>query len=120
MNQYLALEDKYNKLVEKQIMQAKWKSVPGTLNDVVATGESNIWGYNAKGEVYTYKKPCLSGKWQKTGGNIKNIAGDKSVVYGIGNNDALWKIPQDNSSGWKSMGPKKFDKITTNFVCANN
>lgn len=114
LNQYLALEDKYNKLVEKQIMQAKWKSVPGTLNDVVATGESNIWGYNSKGEVYTCKKPCLTGKWQKTGGNIKNIAGDKSVVYGIGNNDALWKIPQDNSSGWKSMGPKKFDKITTN------
>jgi hypothetical protein len=115
LSHYLSLEDKYNKLVEKQVNSAKWKVVHGELQNIVATGSTNIWGYNSSGaRIFTCKKPCLDGKWESVGGSIKDIAGDKTDIYGIGMNNTLYTIPQNNSSGWKNMGNKQFDKITTN------
>ena len=114
LRDYLALEDEYNKLVQKQLEQAKWSIVPGKLSEVVATGDTSIWGYNASNDVYTCKKPCMSGKWIKTDGKIKDIAGDSKTIYGLGMGNTIWKKPQDNSGTWIKMFTKDFDFITTN------
>ena len=115
LSTYLALEDKYNKLVESQITQSNWIQVPGNLKNIVATGDSNVWGYNSTGDVFTCKKPCTDGAWTKTDGKITDIAGDKNTIYGIGTNKDIYHKPQDNSEDWYKLGSKKqFDKITTN------
>ena len=72
LSYYLSLEDKYNKLVEKQITQAKWSIVPGSLDKVVANSEEHVWGYNSSNQVFTCKKPCIDGQWKQTDGSIKD------------------------------------------------
>jgi len=114
LSYYLSLEDKYNKLVEKQVVSAKWSIIPGKLEDVVATGNSNVWGYNSSGDVYTCKKPCLDGKWEKTDGQVKAMAGDRKHIYGVGTDDNIYIRTQTNKSKWKMVGKKQLDKITTN------
>lgn len=114
LREYLALEDKYNKLVKKQLEQAKWSIVPGQLNDVFAGADNSIWGYNSSNDIYTCKKPCKDGNWKKTDGKIKNITGDRNNIYGIGMNDYLYQKPQDNSEKWVKKGVKQLDMIASN------
>ena len=115
LSYYLSLEDKYNKLVEKQITQSTWSSVSGSLNDVFANGDNNIWGYNINNQVFTCEKPCLDGNWKITDGKIKDSTGDAENIYGLGMNNKIYKKKENNESKWRSMKTPKFDKISSNF-----
>lgn len=114
LSYYLSLEDKYNKLVEKQITQAKWSIVPGSLDKVVANSEEHVWGYNSSNQVFTCKKPCIDGQWKQTDGSIKDIAADAGNVYGLGTDNTIYRKPANNQSNWESMKTPTFNKITTN------
>lgn len=114
LSYYLSLEDKYNKLVEKQINSAKWSVVPGSLDKVAANSDGYVWGYNSSNKVFTCKKPCLDGQWKMTDGSIKDIAADAGNIYGLGMSNTIYKKPSNNESSWTSMKTPTFNKITTN------
>ena len=114
LSYYLSLEDKYNKLVEKQITQAKWNIVPGSLDNLVANSDGHIWGYNSSNNVFTCKKPCIDGSWKQTDGKIKDIAADAGNIYGLGTDNIIYRKPANNQSNWDSMKTPTFDQITTN------
>ena len=77
---------------------------PGAhLSNVSATGKTNIWGVQSGGYIYRCKRPCTTGQWIRVPGNLKQISADDQYVYGVNNNDNIYRMNEDGTGAWVSI-----------------
>lgn len=80
-----------------------WKSIPGGLKHVSASGNGYIWGVSSNDRIWKCKKPC-NGRWINVPGKLKQIDGGHKYVYGVNINNQTYSRPVDGSGkGWRKI-----------------
>ena len=116
INQYNALQNQYDKLIQQETVNRKPasggnESLKGRLKQLSAAGKDWLWGVNSGGGIYTCKKPCDDSNWIKIPGGLTQIEGGDKEVWGVNSTKRIYKMNQDHSNGWKYI-PGSLDNVS--------
>jgi len=116
INQYNALQNQYDKLIQQETVNRKPASggnenIKGKLKQISAAGKNWLWGVNSGDGIYTCKKPCTDSKWIKMPGSLTQIEGGDNEVWGVNSVNNIYKMNQDHSNNWKYI-PGKLTNIS--------
>lgn len=116
INQYNALQNQYDKLIQQETVNRKQssggnESINGRLKQISAAGKDWLWGLNSSNNIFTCKKPCTDRNWKQIPGGLKQIEGGEKEVWGVNAGNNIYKMNQDHSNNWKYI-PGKLSNIS--------
>ena len=70
----------------------EWRSVPGKMRYISASGYRYVWGIAPNDSLYNCEMPCDNGEWQYVGENYRLVDATRNYVIGYTNDNALYQI----------------------------
>ena len=70
----------------------EWRSVPGEMRYISASGYRYLWGIAPNDRLYNCEMPCDNGEWQYIGENYRLVDATRNYVIGYTNNNVLYEI----------------------------
>ena len=72
----------------------EWRSVPGEMRYISASGYRYVWGIAPNDSLYNCEMPCDNGEWQYIGENYKQIEASRNYVFGVQTNNVIVSFSQ--------------------------
>ena len=72
----------------------EWRSVPGEMRYISASGYRYVWGIAPNDSLYNCEMPCDHGEWQYIGEDYKQIEASRNYVFGVETNNAIVSFSQ--------------------------
>ena len=70
----------------------EWRSVPGEMRYISASGYRYVWGIAPNDRLYNCEMPCDNGEWQYIGVNYRLVDATRNYVIGYTIDNALYEI----------------------------
>ena len=70
----------------------EWRSVPGEMRYISASGYRYVWGIAPNDSLYNCEMPCDNGEWQYIGENYRLVDATRNYVVGYTNDNILYEI----------------------------
>ena len=70
----------------------EWRSVPGEMRYISASGYRYVWGIAPNDSLYNCEMPCDNGEWQYIGENYKQIEATRNFVVGLRTDSTLFQL----------------------------
>ena len=70
----------------------EWRSVPGEMRYISASGYRYVWGIAPNDRLYNCEMPCDNGEWQYIGVNYRLVDATRNYVMGYTNDNVLYEI----------------------------
>ena len=81
----------------------EWRSVPGEMRYISASGYRYVWGIAPNDSLYNCEMPCDNGEWQYIGENYKQIEASFGLIVGLTNDNVFVVFSEDANTSGKNI-----------------
>ena len=81
----------------------EWRSVPGEMRYISASGYRYVWGIAPNDSLYNCEMPCDNGEWQYIGEDYKQIEASFRHIVGLTNDNVFVVFSEDTNTSGKNI-----------------